>query len=75
MYSKSEIIYKKKYFLNFKKYIEKKKNDYQDINNNSNIEKLNKVINDIHQIMVENINLTFDRGKLLILIIHLLNQL
>ena len=62
-YSKLETIDRANYFLKFEKYIKKKKNEYQDTKNNSNIERLNREISDVHQIMAENINLIMDRDR------------
>ena len=62
-YSKLETIDRANYFLKFEKFIKKKKNDYQDMNNSTNIEKLNREISDVHQIMAENINLIMDRDR------------
>ena len=62
-YSKLETIDRANYFLKFEKYIKKKKNEYQDVKNNNNIERLNREISDVHQIMAENINLIMDRGR------------
>ena len=64
-YSKLETIDRANYFLRFEKYIKKKRNEYLDIenNNNSNIERLNKEIIDVHNIMKENINLIMDRDR------------
>ena len=62
-YSKLETIDRANYFLKFEKYIKKKKNEYQDAKNNSNIERLNREISDVHQIMAENINLIMDRDR------------
>ncbi len=62
-YSKLETIDRANYFLKFEKYIKKKKNEYQDVKNNNNIERLNREISDVHQIMAENINLIMDRDR------------
>ena len=64
-YSKLETIDRANYFLRFEKYIKKKRNEYLDIenNSNSNIERLNKEIIDVHNIMKENINLIMDRDR------------
>ena len=62
-YSKLETIDRANYFLRFEKFIKKKRNEYLDTNNNTNIEKLNREISDVHQIMAENINLIMDRER------------
>ena len=62
-YSKLETIDRANYFLKFEKFIKKKKNEYQDTKNNNNIERLNREISDVHQIMAENINLIMDRDR------------
>ena len=62
-YSKLETIDRANYFLKFEKFIKKKRNEYLDVDNNNNIERLNKEISDVHQIMKENINLFMDRER------------
>jgi vesicle transport protein SEC22 len=63
-YSKLETIDRANYFLKFEKFIKKKRNEYLDADtNNSNIERLNREISDVHQIMAENINLIMDRDR------------
>ena len=62
-YSKLETIDRANYFLKFEKYIKKKRNEYLDVDNNNNIERLNREISDVHQIMKENINLIMDRDR------------
>ena len=62
-YSKLETIDRANYFLRFEKFIKKKRNEYLDTTNNTNIEKLNREISDVHQIMAENINLIMDRER------------
>ena len=62
-YSKLETIDRANYFLRFEKTIKKKRNEYLDIDDINNIEKLNKEISDVHQIMKENINLIMDRDR------------
>ena len=64
-YSKLETIDRANYFLKFEKYIKKKRNEYLDTKSNSNIERLNKEISDVHQIMAENLNLIMDRDRTL----------
>ena len=64
-YSKLETIDRANYFLKFEKYIKKKRNEYLDAKSNSNIERLNKEISDVHQIMAENLNLIMDRDRTL----------
>jgi len=62
-YSKLETIDRANYFLRFEKFIKKKRNEYLDVDNNSNIERLNRELSDVHQIMAENINLIMDRDR------------
>ena len=62
-YSKLETIDRANYFLRFEKFIKKKRNEYLDVDNNNNIERLNREISDVHQIMKENINLIMDRER------------
>ena len=62
-YSKLETIDRANYFLRFEKYIKKKRNEYLDVDNTNNIERLNKEISDVHEIMKENINLIIDRDR------------
>ena len=62
-YSKLETIDRANYFLRFEKFIKKKRNEYLDVDNNNNIERLNREISDVHQIMKENINLIMDRDR------------
>ena len=62
-YSKLETIDRANYFIKFEKFIKKKKIDYIDANSQNNIDRLNKEISDVHQIMAENINLIMDRDK------------
>ena len=67
-YSKLETIDRANYFLKFEKFIKKKRNEYIDADNNNtnnNIEKLNKEISDVHQIMADNINYIMDRDRTL----------
>ena len=58
-----ETIDRANYFLKFEKFIKKKRNEYLDVDNNTNIERLNREISDVHQIMAENINLIMDRDR------------
>lgn len=62
-YSKLETIDRANYFLRFEKFIKKKRNEYLDTTKNNNVEKLNREISDVHQIMAENISLIIDREK------------
>ena len=62
-YSKLETIDRANYFLRFEKFIKKKRNEYLDVDNNNNIERLNREISDVHQIMKENIHLIMDRDR------------
>ena len=62
-YSKLETIDRANYFIKFEKYIKKKKNEYLDSNSQNNIDRLNKELSDVHQIMAENINLIMDRDR------------
>ena len=62
-YSKLETIDRANYFIKFEKFIKKKKIDYIDANSQNNIDRLNKEISDVHQIMAENINLIMERDK------------
>jgi vesicle transport protein SEC22 len=62
-YSKLETIDRANYFIKFEKYIKKKRNAYLNVDDTSNIERLNREISDVHQIMAENINLIMDRDR------------
>ena len=74
-YSKLETIDRTNYFLKFgnikyfnfsEKFVKKKKVEYLDNGSKSNIERLNKEIYDVHNVMKENINLILDREKSLL---------
>ena len=62
-YSKLETIDRANYFIKFEKFIKKKKIDYIDANSQNNIDRLNKEISGLNQIMAENINLIMERDK------------
>ena len=62
-YSKLETIDRANYFLRFEKFIKKKRNEFLDVDDNSNIERLNREISDVHNIMKDNINLIIDRDR------------
>ena len=79
-YSKLETIDRTNYFLKFgkikysnniiihslEKFVKKKKVEFLDGGSKSNIERLNKEIFDVHNVMKENINLILDREKTLL---------
>lgn len=67
-YSKLETIDRANYFIKFEKFINKKRNEYLDTGSQDNIDKLNKEISDVHQIMAESINLIMDRERTINLI-------
>jgi vesicle transport protein SEC22 len=62
-YSKLETIDRANYFIRFEKYIKKKRKEYLNVDDVNNIEKLNREISDVHDIMKENINLIIDRDR------------
>ena len=62
-YSKLETIDRANYFIKFEKFIKKKKIDYIDANSQNNIDRLNKEISGLNQILAENINLIMERDK------------
>lgn len=64
-YSKLETISRANYFIKFEKFIKKKRNEYLDQDSMTNVDRLNKEINDVHQIMAENINLIIDRERVI----------
>ena len=53
----------KDYFLRFEKFIKKKRKEYLNVDDVQNIERLNREISDVHEIMKENINLIIDRDR------------
>ena len=62
-YSKLETIDRANYFIRFEKYIKKKRKEYLNVDDVNNIEKVNREISDVHDIMKENINLIIDRDR------------
>lgn len=62
-YSKLETISRANYFIKFEKFIKKKRAEYLDQDSMTNVDRLNKEISDVHQIMAENINLIIDRER------------
>jgi vesicle transport protein SEC22 len=64
-YSKLETVDRAYYFIKFEKVLKKKKSEYADSGNKSNIDRLNRELADVHKIITENVSLILDREKAL----------
>ena len=62
-YSKLETIDRANYFIKFEKFIKKQRNELLSGTSQNNIDKLNKEISDVHQIMADSINHMMDRER------------
>lgn len=60
-YSKLETIDRANYFIKFEKTIKKIRLDYLDSSSESNVNRLNKEIKDVQEIMADNIKILFER--------------